>query len=76
MSQTIVTHARILNALKTYQWTPDACMYQFAEHLNYSESYTRNILANLIAEGLVDRIQEGEHHGKPRYIYRLTPAEG
>jgi predicted transcriptional regulator len=67
--------ARIIEALGTYEWEPTACVYQFASSLGYSESYVRNILANLIAEGVVLRVQDGEHRGKPRYIYRLTQEE-
>lgn len=66
---------RILKALETYQWKPNATIYNFAEYLFISESYARNLLGNLVEEGLIERIQDGEAHGKPRYIYRLTEQE-
>jgi predicted transcriptional regulator len=66
---------KIIEALQTYQWTPDACVYQFALHLSYSESYTRRILGDLVYEGIVERVQDGEHRGKPRFIYRLKEVK-
>ncbi len=65
---------KILTALETYQWTQSAVVYNFANHLNYSEAYVRRQLENLVEEGKIEKIREGTHHGQPRYIYRLTQS--
>jgi predicted transcriptional regulator len=64
----------ILTALKTYEWTKTATVYEFARYIHYSEAYIRKKLDTLVDEGLVARIEEGKTHGKPRYIYQLTNA--
>jgi predicted transcriptional regulator len=63
--------AQILQALKTYQWTPTATVYNFANSINYSEGYIHRHLTNLVAAGEIERVAEGMIHGKPRYIYKL-----
>lgn len=64
--------AQILRALKTYQWTPSATVYNFANHLKYSESYIQRHLTNLVASGEIERVIEGTTHGNPRHIYKLV----
>jgi predicted ArsR family transcriptional regulator len=61
----------ILTALKTYQWTPSATVYNFARHLHYSEGYIKRQLEGLVQSGDIDKIVEGKAHSRPRLIYRL-----
>ena len=61
----------ILTALETYQWTPEAVVYNFAQHLHCSESHMRRQLDYLVESGEIEKIVEGKHFGKPRFIYQL-----
>lgn len=61
----------ILEALKTYQWTPTAVVYNFALHLHYTENYIKRFLDELVASGQIDKVVEGTTHGKTRHIYKL-----
>lgn len=66
-------HLKILESLKTYQWTETAVVYRFAYSLDRSESFVRRALDDLIDDGLVVKVEEGKVKGKPRYIFKLSP---
>lgn len=62
----------ILAALETYQWSRTAVLYNFANHLHYSEAYIRRIITDLVEAGVVQQVADGVEKGKTRFIYRIT----
>jgi predicted transcriptional regulator len=64
--------AEILKALETYQWSKTAVLYNFANHLHYSETYVRRIITNLLEAGVIEKVADGVERGKTRFIYRVT----
>ena len=66
-------HDRILTALETYQWRPNAPMLCFSMELKVSGSYLRRKLRELEELGLVEAFIAGERKGKSVINYRVKP---
>lgn len=72
MQQRARVELEILAALETYQWSRTAVLYNFANHLHYSETYVRRIMTDLLEAGVIERVAGGVERGKTRFIYRIT----
>jgi len=63
--------AEFLNQLRNHQWAKSATVMMFANSIDRSVDYVRLRLNILVAEGSIEKVQDGFIKGRPRFIYKV-----